>query len=152
MPLSPSGLPYRGEWGRQTRRRPAAWSRAGELKKKVLVVDDDQLLLESVASALEASGYAVWATDSVARALTLAREVEPDVVVSDYRMPGMDGISLLARLREISESPRMVVYSATPLEGKAELARLGVTWIAKTARHGSLLGTLEAMLDEGAGE
>jgi two-component system C4-dicarboxylate transport response regulator DctD len=117
-----------------------------------LVVDDDQLLLESVASALEARGYAVWVTDSVKRAITLAREVEPDVVVSDYRMPGMDGISLLARLREISERPRMVVYSATPLEEQAELARLGVTWIAKTARHGSLLGTLEGMLDEGAGE
>lgn len=126
--------------------------KAGKSMKRVLVVDDDQLLLESVASALKASGYAVWATDSVERAITLAGEIRPDVVVSDYRMPGMDGISLLARLRAMSEGPRMVVYSATPLEGKAELARLRVTWVAKTARHGSLLGTLEELLDEGAGK
>lgn len=125
---------------------------AGRLSKRVLVVDDDRLLLESVASALEASGYAVWATDSVERAITLASEIEPDVVVSDYRMPGMDGISLLARLKEISDGPRMVVYSATPPVGSGELAGLGAIWIAKAARHGALLGTLEEILDEGAVE
>ncbi len=75
------------------------------------MVDDDRLVLLSVSDALEASGYEVWATDSTEEALALTAEVEPDVLVTDYRMPGIDGVSLLLRVRELAAVPLMLVYS-----------------------------------------
>jgi CheY-like chemotaxis protein len=83
------------------------------LGKKIVLVDDDRLVLQSVLAALEASGYRVWATDSTEEAVELTREVEPDVLVTDYRMPLMDGVSLLERVRELAVVPLMLVYSAT---------------------------------------
>jgi CheY-like chemotaxis protein len=74
-------------------------------------------------------------------------EVEPDVVVTDYRMPLMDGVALLKSLGGLLRLPRMVVYSAEPppKEFKAHRAR-GVKWVAKSPRHAALLELLEEML------
>jgi CheY-like chemotaxis protein len=120
------------------------------LGKKIVVVDDDRLVLQSVSLALEASGYQVWATDSTAEAVELTREVEPDAVVTDYRMPEMDGVSLLERLEELGTVPLMLVYSATPRPGR-RLSRpmQEVYWIAKSPGHAALLGKLTDLLESG---
>jgi CheY-like chemotaxis protein len=120
------------------------------LGKKIVLVDDDRLVLESVLAALEAGGYEVWATDSTEEAVELAREVEPDVVVTDYRMPLMDGVSLLERVNELAVVPLMLVYSATPPPREAVSQRIReVYWVAKTAGHGALLGKLTDLLEGG---
>jgi CheY-like chemotaxis protein len=120
------------------------------LGKKIVLVDDDRLVLESVLAALEASGYQVWATDSTEEAVELTREVEPDVVVTDYRMPLMDGVSLLERLKELAEVPLMLVYSATPPPQERLAQRMrNVHWVAKTTGHGALLGKLTDLLEGG---
>ncbi len=144
-----AGLGKRPTRGKERREREATGSGSVErpLSKKILLVDDDRLVLESLAAALEAGGYRVWVTDSTEAAVRLTAELEPDAVVTDYRMPGMDGVSLLERIRELAEVPRMVVYSATPpprdrIRGQAE----GVPWVAKSAGHGGLLEKLEEML------
>lgn len=118
------------------------------MSKKIVVVDDDRLVLLSVSDALEASGYQVWATDSTEEALALTEEVEPDVLVTDYRMPGMDGVSLLERLKESAAVPLMLVYSATPRPRSGPPQRLReVDWIAKSPGHGALLERLSDLLD-----
>jgi CheY-like chemotaxis protein len=118
------------------------------LGKKILLVDDDPLVLGSLAAALKASGYEVWATDATERALELVEEVGPDVVVTDYRMPGMDGVSLLERLRERSPAILKVVYSATaPPQAHAPEWMAEVYWVAKSAGHRALLGRLQDLLE-----
>ncbi|MEJ2237901.1 MAG: response regulator [Gemmatimonadales bacterium] len=114
-------------------------------EKKVLVVDDDSLVLDSVAAALEGAGFQVLTADSAEKALELAGRVEPDVVVADLKMPGMDGVSLLGRLKEdIAPTPRMVIYSASqPPDQSAESMR-GVLWVSKAAGHETLLEALQA--------
>lgn len=128
--------------------RGRGWKQVG---KRVLLVDDDRLVLESVAAKLEAAGYRVWASDTVEEAVGLAAEVEPDVVVTDYRMPGRDGISLLERLMVLRRVPRMVVYSATPPPGeRCADAGFEFCWVAKAAGHATLLETLRKLTgDEG---
>jgi CheY-like chemotaxis protein len=71
--------------------------------------------------------------------------MEPDVVVADLRMPGMDGVSLLGRLKQdIERIPRMVIYSASPpIDQLAESMR-GVLWVSKAAGHEGLLEALQA--------
>jgi CheY-like chemotaxis protein len=101
-----------------------------------------------VSVALEASGFEVWSTDSTEEAVELSREVEPDVVVTDYRMPGMDGVSLLERVKELAAVRLMFVYSATPPpRGRLSERMRDVHWVAKAAGHGALLGKLSDLLE-----
>jgi DNA-binding response OmpR family regulator len=71
---------------------------------KALVVDDSPEILQLVASALRRDGFEVREAASGDQALTLAREVEPDLVVLDLMMPGIDGIETCRRLREFSRA------------------------------------------------
>ncbi len=152
-PLPPGIVLAAGDVGQKTqvsaRRGSSQGKRRPSLGKKILLVDDDRLILYSVSGALEARGHQVWATDSAEQALTLAREIQPDVVVTDYRMPQMDGISLLKRLKGLALAPRMVVYTGEelPTGPEVHMAR-ELTWVVKVAGHGTLLETLERLLEE----
>lgn len=121
-------------------------------KMKILLVDDDSLVLDSVAAALKGAGFEVSTTDSAEKALELAGRMEPDVVVADLKMPGMDGVSLLGRLRHVTERiPRMVIYSASPAVDQQDESMRGVLWVSKTAGHEALLEALQAG-SEGSGD
>ncbi len=64
-------------------------------KIRILVVDDVRLVLTSLRRLLERAGFHVEAAESGADALALLERVPVDVVVSDFMMPGMNGIELL---------------------------------------------------------
>ncbi|MDS9467116.1 sigma-54 dependent transcriptional regulator [Paracoccus sp. MBLB3053] len=68
---------------------------------RVLLVDDDEQMRSSSAQALELAGFAVEPLASADEALALAAPGFAGVVVSDIRMPGMDGMTLLGRLHEV---------------------------------------------------
>lgn len=65
----------------------------------ILVVDDDAVLLAGLAQWLELSGFTVTAVASAAAARDALRHTLPDAVLTDLRMPGDDGLALLAALR-----------------------------------------------------
>jgi len=67
--------------------------------KRLLVVDDDPGLLRAVAETLRAEGYEVTTARRGADALVSIAESLPDLIVSDIRMPGMDGYELVRNLR-----------------------------------------------------
>jgi signal transduction histidine kinase len=77
----------------------------------IYVVDDDPLVLASLRRLIEMeSPYQVKVFSSGAALLDAMRAAPPDVLISDLSMPGMDGIELLRRAREISpDSPRIVL-------------------------------------------
>ena len=81
---------------------------------KILIVDDQPDMLFCVGGLLEISGATVQATTSTSEAFELLREDRPDVVISDYSMPEMDGCEFLrlvrAKLRECS--PPAAILSA----------------------------------------
>jgi len=77
--------------------RPAA-------RRRVLVVDDEQPLAELVGSYLEREGFDVTLAGDGERAVELARELDPAVVVLDLMLPGLDGIEACRRIREFSDA------------------------------------------------
>lgn len=113
-------------------------------KPTVLVVDDDRLIREGVADVLASAGYHVWCAASGEEALELAQRNHPDAVVTDLRMPGMDGIALLDRLATLASPPprTAIIYSAAPPIEAAALEPRGVRWVAKAPGHAGLIHAL----------
>jgi DNA-binding NtrC family response regulator len=68
-------------------------------KCRVLVVDDDPLVLQMTAAILRSFGYSVRTAEGGFVALKILREVLPDIILSDLRMPGMSGFELLSIVR-----------------------------------------------------
>lgn len=81
-------------------RAPVAASVKGA---RVLVIEDSADILKLLRLELEAMGYSVLAADRGQAGLEAALHHHPDVIVSDIRMPGMDGYELIRRIREIPE-------------------------------------------------
>src|SRR6185437_11679234 len=78
----------------------------------VLIVDDDATIRRALGDALAAGGYEVNAVESAAAALSAAARQKPDVILSDVRMPDMDGLELLRTLRERLPSLPVVLMTA----------------------------------------
>ena len=82
------------------------------MSTKVLVVDDKQMMRDSVASTLQRSGFAVVAAADAATALKKVGRHRPDAVVTDLKMPEMTGLELLAKLREADNQLPVVIMTA----------------------------------------
>jgi DNA-binding response OmpR family regulator len=81
---------------------------------KVLIVDDDPIVLASCRRILEAEGFAVAAAASVAEALAAMNEREFDLLVVDVKMPERDGLQLVARVKESPVPVPVIVMSGYP--------------------------------------
>jgi len=77
----------------------------------IALVDDDENILTSVSMALEAEGHTVKTYEDGAKALADFTASPPDLVVSDIKMPTMDGMELLRRIRQGSDLPLIFLTS-----------------------------------------
>jgi DNA-binding response OmpR family regulator len=80
---------------------------------KVLVVDDDRDTRDLLQTALEQRGFTVVLTSSGKRALTLARQERPQLILLDLKLPGMDGYEVLQRLKGVPETAEIPVVVIT---------------------------------------
>ena len=81
----------------------------------ILLVDDDPDILKLISMRLTAAGYAVQAADSGEKALAMLAASRPELVITDLKMRGMDGLALFDEIRRqapmlpvISRAPRMI--------------------------------------------
>lgn len=79
--------------------------------KTVFIVDDDGLLRETLRRSLEQAGYNVRSFESASDALCELDTAPPDIVVSDYQMPGMDGLEFIESVRQRSVSLPVMLMS-----------------------------------------
>ncbi len=77
----------------------------------ILIVDDEPDIREVLSITLTDSGYTVYTAESGAAALEIFREVNPPIVLTDIKMPGMDGIELLEKIK--NENPEAEVIMIT---------------------------------------
>jgi two-component system chemotaxis response regulator CheY len=70
------------------------------MSKKILIVDDDNLIRKSLGAALQAKGYEIVEAANGQEGLDKALELVPDLVIADVRMPEMDGFTMIEKLRE----------------------------------------------------
>lgn len=69
------------------------------MTKKILIVEDDELLAKTLSNALKDEGYSVSITYNGHEALNVAQQKNPDLILSDLNMPKMDGLAMLNKLR-----------------------------------------------------
>ena len=93
---------------------------------KILIVDDDRTLLRFISEYLEGEGFQVVTADRGTKALKRFYDERPDLVVLDLMMPGMDGWEVCARLRELSDTPVILLSAKSSETDKLRGFRLGV--------------------------
>lgn len=79
--------------------------------RRVLVVDDEQLIANTLALILNRSGFEARAAYSAEDALEKAREISPDVLISDVVMDGMTGVEAAIRIAEMVPHCRVLLFS-----------------------------------------
>lgn len=78
---------------------------------RVLVVDDEPLIADTLSTILAESGFSATAAYSAEEALAAARTEQPDIVISDVLMPKMTGVELGIRLRKELPEARVILFS-----------------------------------------
>ena len=111
---------------------------------KVLVVDDEQVVLDSVERHLKRDGYEIRKALSGAEALAVLDAEGADVVVTDLMMPGMDGLELLSRIRGEGGGPPVIMITgyATMRTALMALRKGAFDYIAKPFTRSELLGVV----------
>src|SRR5688500_15894745 len=79
---------------------------------RILVIDDDHDLLDMLSLALEDAGHEVVTAKDGLTGMRKAEQAEPELVVSDVNMPGVDGFTLCRRLRERGFTAPIVLLTA----------------------------------------
>ena len=82
------------------------------MPQKILIVEDDAAVRRSLAETLVEEGYHVSVAESAEAGLSALEEAAPDVVLSDVRMPGMDGVELLRLLKQRAPGIDVILMTA----------------------------------------
>ena len=114
-------------------------------KGKILVVDDDRLVLATVAHGLSQAGYEVIDADNGDDAILLARQHRPELALLDIRMEGKSGFDVAEYLRDVCRIPFMFLSAFSDPATLAEVERLGaVAYMVKPLDVGQIVPTVEA--------
>ncbi|HJV67975.1 response regulator [Ideonella sp.] len=116
-------------------------------KGKILVVDDDRLVLATVTHGLARAGYEVIDADNGDDAILLAREHRPDLALLDIRMEGKSGFDVAAYLRASLGTPFMFLSAFADDATVAQVKALGaVAYLVKPLDIAQIVPTVEAAL------
>ena len=114
---------------------------------RALVVDDEPPLVRVVSSYLEREGFEVKSAGDGERAVALAREFEPDVIVLDLMLPGIDGIEACRQIRAFSDA--YIVMLTARVEEIDRIVGLSTgadDYVTKPFSPGELMARVRAML------
>ena len=117
--------------------------------KSVLVVDDDQDLRYILSVRLVSAGYLVYGATNGLEALVQMEKYSVDVVLTDYRMPKMDGFEFLSLCRLKWPGTPVVVFSAEQNDMAHEAVERGAfAWVRKGSDYTMLLEILAAAVQQ----
>jgi len=122
----------------------------------IVLIEDDVTLGNAFARVLRSAGYEVWLTGTADDGLDKIKIVRPSVIICDFRMPLVNGLGFLYRLRTTEgdrRTPVVVVTGDTSLDDdvKAQLQELGAALRFKPIMPDELLEAARRMIDETTG-
>lgn len=114
---------------------------------KILLVDDDAIVLNTLSTGLSRLGYQVQTCDNVQAALQNYQNQPPDLAILDYRMPQMSGLELARIMIKQTHRPIIMLSSCNEAVIVKDAVGLGVyTYLIKPVEAGQLAPSIEAAL------
>ena len=114
---------------------------------RILVVDDDPQIVSMLKRGLAYEGYTLDTAENGEKALAIARETPPDLVVLDVMMPGLDGIEVTKRLRQGSDTPVLLLTAKGTIPDKVAGLDAGADdYLVKPFAFDELLARVRALL------
>ncbi len=96
------------------------------MTETILVVEDEEISRHSLGELLRDEGYRVYEAPDGTAAIQLFEQLNVDLVLTDLRMPGHDGLAVLKHVREVSpETPVILMTVQSSITGATEAIRLG---------------------------
>jgi DNA-binding response OmpR family regulator len=118
------------------------------MNNRVLLIDDDQVLMQMLSQYLRKNGFEVYEASTGKDGLRLAYNEHPDLVILDVMLPGMDGWEVCARLREMADLPVIMLSGKTTESDKLRGFRLGVDdYVTKPFSFTELSARIQAVLN-----
>jgi DNA-binding response OmpR family regulator len=118
---------------------------------KVLLADDDKVLIHLMASRLRSKGWEVTVASDAMQALMFAMRVVPDVIVLDINMPGGTGITALTKLRasmKTSQIPIVVMSGSIDVKDEPTVRELGAdVFLRKPTEPDELHAVLQGLVE-----
>ena len=93
---------------------------------RILVVDDEKNIRTLLRHELEQAGYRILEAQNGQEALTIAREQQPDVIILDVMMPGMDGFEVTTHLKQHQETANIPILMISIVENETRGYQIGV--------------------------
>lgn len=119
-------------------------------KHSILLVDDEEDILEFLSYSLEKQGYKIFTANDGNKGLMLAKKHSPDLVILDVMMPGMDGIELCEKIRQVPTlNDTLILFLTARAEDYSELAGFGAgadDYITKPVKPKLLISRIKAIL------
>jgi two-component system cell cycle response regulator DivK len=117
---------------------------------KVLIVEDNPANLALATFLLQSAGHTVVSAKDAEAGLTLARDEQPDLILMDIQLPGMDGLAATALLKADEATRGIPVVALTALAMKGDEERIRAAgcdgYIAKPLAYKEFLATIAAQL------
>ena len=121
---------------------------------KVLIIEDNPANMTLATFLLQSAGHSVLSARDAETGLTLARDEQPDLVLMDIQLPGMDGLEATALLKGAEETRDIPVVALTALAMKGDEQRIRAAgcdgYIAKPLAYRDFLATISAQLAKSA--
>ncbi len=123
------------------------------MTKKILIVDDDQLMQKLLEYIIKKAGYKVSVADDGSNALKIVKKEKPDLIISDVEMPKMNGLELCQKLKENIDTkliPIILITSNTQIQDKLCGFRSGPDdYFIKPLHLKNLLTGVQSLLETG---
>ncbi len=113
--------------------------------QKILVIDDEKATLSMFRLFLDAYGYTVYTAENGTEGLAIFRKEKPAIVLTDIKMPGIDGLAVLQQIKEIDPNTAVIVITGIGVTALSEqaLALDAVVFINKPIKKEALDAALE---------
>jgi DNA-binding NtrC family response regulator len=114
------------------------------MPEKMLIIDDDAIVLKSCRKIFESEGYTVTSTPNPQEGIKLVSENTYDIILVDWMMPGMDGMNVVEEIDRKSPNSAMVMISGHPSVGRATEAmkRGAMDYISKPFKPDEIIAVV----------
>ena len=90
------------------------------MPKRILIIDDEEIVIRSVCLLLEKSGYEVYVVKNGQDAVAIAEESKFDLIIADIRMPGMNGVEAVKRIHKVLRKKKESLLPVIFITGYAD--------------------------------